>query len=1072
MAAIILSQVATNMLAGPIYGVLAEGASLGAAGPLWGVSQGLAGFAGSTVGSVIDRALFGGAQNQEGPLLSDLSAQSSADGAALPKVYGTFRMAGNVVWSTGLQEVRHEEDVGGGSGGGGGSVTTYTYQTDLAVAICEGEITGIRRIWADTKLIYDVGDTAGVASLIASSSRAAAIRVYPGDEAQAPDPLIQAVEGAAATPAYRGTAYVVFEDLQLADFGNRIPNFQFEVVTGGSVATTVFEYADPFVPVTSGYYTKAPTYDADGLHIIECYGTQWNHWLFIPGTAAPIFIERQDIVASGLENYLGGISDYSDSVGKFMPSGAYWTTGYWWAGYDSKGAFGQVTFTIGASWHLACAEKVGNLYLAAGTDPSGYIKAALNGTPLPGMPVALGVATMCGITASYLQVFDNTYKLIYRFDHIGQFVDSFASTCTYTLVRFMSDTTAIIDEAGAFSLLDYSNTASPAKTLLFNSSAIHTSSATNTQASIFEAGADLYVGFRSNYGPVTRAAIVVDRMAAGTAALDDVVGDLLQSGGLAAGDVDVSDISLDTVRGYTVSRPMSMRSAIEPLMAAYHFDLIEEDGKVVAVKRGGSTVATLDVGILGAAESPGAVPVVLTRNNPTELPSEIAVSYPDPGTEYQLACQYARRLTCLHTNRLALTLPLVMTSQEAARLAESLLNAAWWSSRESYAMSATFDALRLSPSDLVDLPAYGATVSARLTEVTLGAPGIMQIKASPDLPALYSGTAVGADAVDMAQLVSIAGPTRAMLLDSVALRDQDTAHGMYVAMGGYTAGWPGGVLYRSLDGGATWNTAVVGTSGTAATMGYATTVLADDGCTTWDHTNTVTIKLYAGATLSSATEDAILNGANAALIGATGRWELLQFQTATLNGDGTYTLSKLLRGRKGTDHASASHAAYDAIVLLSAAAIQDMPLASGELSVTRDYKGVTSGSSLEATSSSSVSYTGERLECLSPVDLRASRDGSGNITLTWIRRDRINAGWHDYSDVPMSEATESYEVDIYTSGTYGTVKRTLTGLSSQTASYTSAQQVTDFGSNQSTIYVRVYQLSATVGRGHYRQGAV
>lgn len=74
-----------------------------------------------------------------------------------------------------------------------------------------GEITGIRRIWADSKLIYDVGDDADAETLVASSERAAAIRVYAGSETQEPDPLIQAIEGAANAPAYRGTAYILFE---------------------------------------------------------------------------------------------------------------------------------------------------------------------------------------------------------------------------------------------------------------------------------------------------------------------------------------------------------------------------------------------------------------------------------------------------------------------------------------------------------------------------------------------------------------------------------------------------------------------------------------------------------------------------------------------------------------------------------------------------------------------------------------------------------------------------------------------------------------------------------------------
>ena len=67
--------------------------------------------------------------------------------------------------------------------------------------------------------------------------------------------------------------------------------------------------------------------------------------------------------------------------------------------------------------------------------------------------------------------------------------------------------------------------------------------------------------------------------------------------------------------------------------------------------------------------------------------------------------------------------------------------------------------------------------------------------------------------------------------------------------------------------------------------------------------------------------------------------------------------------------------------------------------------------------------------------------------------------------MPLGEDAQSYEVEIWDSASYTTLKRTLTGLTSATATYTSAQQVTDFGSNQATLYLKIYQLSATVGRG-------
>jgi hypothetical protein len=129
------------------------------------------------------------------------------------------------------------------------------------------------------------------------------------------------------------------------------------------------------------------------------------------------------------------------------------------------------------------------------------------------------------------------------------------------------------------------------------------------------------------------------------------------------------------------------------------------------------------------------------------------------------------------------------------------------------------------------------------------------------------------------------------------------------------------------------------------------------------------------------------------------------------------------------------------------------------------YRGITSGKALDSDTDRAFTYTGVNLECLSPVHLTGNRHPSTNDwTLTWVRRSRFS-GWRDYVDAALGEATESYEIDIFSSGTYTTLKRTLTA-STPTVAYTSAQQVTDFGSNQATLYVKIYQLSATVGRGY------
>ena len=202
MAALLLS----------IAGAAAGGSLFGSAGAIAGRLIGAVG------GYVIDQALFGGRKiSAEGPRLSDLEVMASTAGAPIPRLYGRARLSGQVIWATNLEEVVGSSSQSSGGKGMGGRVTTdtttYSYFANLAVGLCGGPIGTVLRVWADGKPLDLDGLT---------------LRVYAGDEAQTPDPLIVAKEGDA--PAYRGLAYVVFERLPLADFGNRIPQLSFEVV--------------------------------------------------------------------------------------------------------------------------------------------------------------------------------------------------------------------------------------------------------------------------------------------------------------------------------------------------------------------------------------------------------------------------------------------------------------------------------------------------------------------------------------------------------------------------------------------------------------------------------------------------------------------------------------------------------------------------------------------------------------------------------------------------------------------------------------------------------------------------
>lgn len=176
----------------------------------------LGGAIGALIGQQVDTAIVGG-RKVEGPRLKELSVQTSSYGSSLPLHFGRTRAAGSVIWATEL--VEHKEKSGGGKGRP--SVTSYSYTASFAVAVASRPISGIGRVWADGNLLRGESGDLKVGGTM---------RIHTGHGDQAADPLLSQAEGTAMNPAYRNTAYVVFEDLELADYGNRLPSLTFEII--------------------------------------------------------------------------------------------------------------------------------------------------------------------------------------------------------------------------------------------------------------------------------------------------------------------------------------------------------------------------------------------------------------------------------------------------------------------------------------------------------------------------------------------------------------------------------------------------------------------------------------------------------------------------------------------------------------------------------------------------------------------------------------------------------------------------------------------------------------------------
>lgn len=197
MATLVLSAVGT-LIGGPIGGTI-----------------------GALIGRQVDARIIG-SPTREGPRLTELAVSTSSYGQAVPQVHGTMRIGGSIIWATELVESRST------SGGKGQPKTTsYSYSTSFAVALSSRPIERVGRIWADGNLLRGAaGDLKAAGTL----------RIHAGHGDQPPDPLIASAESGAC-PAFRGLAYAVFEDLDLTDFGNRIPALSFEVIAdSGEVA--------------------------------------------------------------------------------------------------------------------------------------------------------------------------------------------------------------------------------------------------------------------------------------------------------------------------------------------------------------------------------------------------------------------------------------------------------------------------------------------------------------------------------------------------------------------------------------------------------------------------------------------------------------------------------------------------------------------------------------------------------------------------------------------------------------------------------------------------------------------
>jgi len=583
------------------------------------------------------------------------------------------------------------------------------------------------------------------------------------------------------------------------------------------------------------------------------------------------------------------------------------------------------------------------------------------------------------------------------------------------------------------------------------------------------------------YGRGEMWVIYLQRAAANEVPVAAILRDLCIRAGLDDASIDVTLVTASCV-GYAITEEKSFGSAVMDLCHTYQIDMVESDYKLKFVQRGQGPIATISQTDLASTD----------KNDPSkywehkraieqEMPLQINVRYSDPNLDYQPGASYAKRIAApvktVYSLRVkTLDLPVVADNAEARHIAETWLYT-MWAERDTFQTMTAQKYLWLDPADSVVIQfESGDEITARIRTTDIGDDYSMKLDMnSEDAETFVQSNSPPASISYIPQTVTVSAPVDLIQFNVPLLQDSDDTGGtemrIYYA-GGLTAPSSSSIsatLYQSTDGNA-WP--VFSTFSNFADWGSATNALGDTvAAFATDYVNTVSYTPAIGsATPSSCTYLDMMNGVNPVLVGR----EIIQYQTAVLNADGSYTLSILLRGRRGTEWACGTHVEGEIVILLEVGKIQPGRLSLAQRSVTTMWKLVPTGRFLDSTTADSFAYRAFDLMPYAPVNAKRGISGS-NLILTWIRRTRLGGLLVDGTDTaPLGEESEAYEVYLMPSADVShfdptvpaTYTRAFLGLTAPTLTYTSTQMATDsFDLATSTLYAVIYQISAVVGRG-------
>lgn len=1055
-----------------------------------------------------------------GPRVDDLKVQTSTYGAIKPRIYGTTMVAGNVFWLEGdqLREVTTTEEQGG-KGGGGSEVTTYSYYATFAVGLCKGPVTGIRRMWIGDELVYSAvnqTDSGATWQELAENAIAAMFQgllgggkgnegtttqslswtLYKGTDDQLPDDRMQADKGVANVSGYPGECYLVIKDLNLEKWSNTLVRAQVkvEIVVGGeeSAVNTVIQNISIANSGDSRFALLGLKFDSTGAnYLIES-------WYAPSGNPEQLFWGRMefpysDTVTSYDINAVSGgwgytyrfpnITQSDEQLAlSFQTPTSYQYTKLWRFFEPTGLASSWFDYTAGYDTFAtrACIDR-GQIFVCSHNTVGKVIEVFRDGGYGPETAGSSYDIICLGASENFvwglLNTTATTTQTVYKFNRADlTLADTYSQDTgggSPIWLDVIDDTTIYVS----------STNASGARVTRWDDGAIvntflqlqHPTSSTLGLNGFKVFGEDPF----SAYGLYPGSPSVPYDIGVVSPTLDDTPAKLrdiitAECGlvGITPSDLTLTTLTNHDVRGFKLAAVAAARSGFDPLQAAFPFDAYQSGYKIKFVSRGGASIGTIPEIDLGAsADGKEKTLLPSTREMDSQLPCRVSVVFPNADREYDTDEQYAERLNVHSVSERRVELAIVMTPTEAARGADILLAKDWLerTALGPFALPPTW--LHLEPSDIVTISHRGASYEARITRIEYHADHSLECSAVLSSAATYTSTAIGAEPLVMPPvLIALAGLTNLYLLDIPRIHSDQDVSGMAFAMFGGASGWPGAAIMRSDDSGNSYQ--AVGAMKTLARVFQAGSALSSQNGYSIDYSSVLTVTpINTAAALYSVTENQLYSESNLAAYGADGRWEIVSFGTVTDN-TGTYTLRNFLRGLYGSEWASGLHQASDLFIMLDTATVGFFGLPINALGSPRLYRAVTQGAALDSVPDITDTYEANNLQPPAPVDLTGNIDlASHDWTLYVSRRSRWPVEIFSGQDVPHSESPIEFDFDIYSSGSYASIMRTITSAT-ESATYTSAEQIADFGSEQTTIYVDVFQKSAVAGRGQVYRGSI